>query len=344
MLKPVRNFGLYGLMVGALVLFMVGEAVGQPPTRIGAPNSADDFRLYPATYRSRPEIASPMTLSNGTEIILAETKDGEFAVVPVTVENGEPLLYSRKIKSLMGKDRQLEIDQGDFPELAKIGWHDESALDRMQRITDIPVSIITTIGRPHAFSEAGFMAADEDIIAVLKGDNRLAKANGLTHPQLAKPLFHIWNLILKEIEVGKWARFYDHIRYVFYNNHRLSFKANGTKGWQISIFQDEIQGSFDIDLSRELTPRENDYLDKKYAHLSPAQTDELKKRLTAFHFSEMAPYYIMRYGFYEGHTDYRADPLTIAFVFGLKTLEEIDQACDGDLYRALTEHFRSPTR
>jgi len=46
----------------------------------------------------------------------------------------------------------------------------------------------------------------------------------------------------------------------------------------------------------------------------------------------MLPYYIMRYGFYEGHTDYRADPIAIAFIFGMRSLEEIEAAFEGRLY------------
>jgi len=51
------------------------------------------------------------------------------------------------------------------------------------------------------------------------------------------------------------------------------------------------------------------------------------------------PYYIMRYGFYEGHTDYRADPVAISFIFGLKSLQEIEVAFEGILNKVLTEHF-----
>ena len=53
----------------------------------------------------------------------------------------------------------------------------------------------------------------------------------------------------------------------------------------------------------------------------------------------MAPYYIMRYGFYEGHTAWRADPIAIAFVFGLRRLEDIEAVFPGDLYNVLTGHF-----
>ena len=69
------------------------------------------------------------------------------------------------------------------------------------------------------------------------------------------------------------------------------------------------------------------------------QTVELQERLSRFHFSEMAPYYIMRYGFYEGHTDYRADPIAIAYIFGLRSLEEIENAFPGRVYATLTDHF-----
>ena len=66
---------------------------------------------------------------------------------------------------------------------------------------------------------------------------------------------------------------------------------------------------------------------------------ELVKRLSHILTGEMEPYYVMRYGFYEGHTAYRVDPIAIAFIFGLKSLEEIEMAFPGRLYEALTTHF-----
>jgi len=66
---------------------------------------------------------------------------------------------------------------------------------------------------------------------------------------------------------------------------------------------------------------------------------EYIKRLAYIHTGEMVPYYIMRYGFYEGHTDFRADPIAIAFIFGLKSLEEIEDVFQGNLYKTLTRHF-----
>ena len=53
----------------------------------------------------------------------------------------------------------------------------------------------------------------------------------------------------------------------------------------------------------------------------------------------MVPYYIMRYGFYEGHTSYRADPIAISIILNLKSLEEIDNVFDGELDKVLTTHY-----
>jgi len=302
-----------------------------------------EFYLYPQTLEELPVIPSPYTIKDGTEIVLACTKDKKYALIPVTVENGTPLHYSIRVKSVLGKDRQLQVDSGDFPTLAKTGIHSESELAGKEMITGFPVSLITYIGRPGRFSYAGFMANDEDIISVLKGDNRLVTTLGLTHPQMAKPLFQVWNIILKEIELGKWARFWDNIQDFFYNGRKVVLTAHGTKGWQISIFQDEIQGSFDIAVQSDLSAEEKSFLKEKYPQLTADQMTILIEKLSVIHFSEMLPYYIMRYGFYEGHTDYRSDPITIAFIFGLRDLEEIENVFHGNLDQVLTNHFTNET-
>ena len=65
----------------------------------------------------------------------------------------------------------------------------------------------------------------------------------------------------------------------------------------------------------------------------------MKEQISTLHTGEMVPYYINRYGFYEGHTDFRADPVAIAFIFGIRSLEELHQAAGGDLYGYMTGHF-----
>jgi hypothetical protein len=296
--------------------------------------------LYPGTLDSRPEIASPSMTGDGTEVLIARLKDGKYALVPVTIEHGSPLHYSGRVGDIYGKDNQLHVDRHEFPTFARTGLHSEEELKGKEHITSLPVSLITYIGRPGRYSGAGFMAADEDIISVLTGDNRLVEKLGLTHPRMARPLFHIWNLILKEKELGRLARFLT-IPSVFYNGSEIALKAESFKGYQVSIFLDEVQGRFDISVRRALSAAEKAYLEEKYARLSAEQMAELQEKLSHIHFSEMAPYYIMRYGFYEGHTDYRADPIAIALVFGLRSLEEIEAAFPGKLYEAMTAHFAS---
>jgi len=298
-------------------------------------------KLYPFSYYSMPEIKSPTFISDSVESILIVTKDDKYAIAPVTIENGKPLLYSYKVGTYMGKDQQLLIDNGDFPELAKTGLHSDDRLENTKAITGIPVGIINCTGRPNAYSATGFMAEDENIISVLQNDNRTVRKLGLKHPQLAWPLFHIWNLILLEYELGNWRRFYDNIKHIKYNEYFLNFQASGSKGWQISIFMDEIQGRHNIHIDRELTDKEEKYLLEKYSTLSPDKLNDLKFRLTNLDFSEMLPYYITRYGFYEGHSGYRTDPISIAFIFGLKSLEQIDKDLGGQLYNALFDHFVS---
>ena len=299
--------------------------------------------LYPNVLDKRPTVPSLYVTEQGTEILTAILKNGKYAFMPVTVENGKPLHYSYRVPTVYGKDQQLHVNHGDFPTLARTGLHAEAELDAKDMITGMPVDVITYIGRPERFSGAGFMAEDEDIISVLKGDNNLVRELGLTHPQMAKPLYHVWNIILQEIQCGRWGRF-SGIQCFFYNGNKVTLRAESMKGWQTSIFQDEIQGRFDIDVQRTLTPAEQIFLQEKYAHLSDTQMMELKEKLTRFHFSEMVPYYIMRYGFYEGHTDYRADPIAIACIFGLKSVEEIENAFRGRLYKTLTNHFTKEDR
>ena len=294
--------------------------------------------LYPNVLDKRPTIPSPYVTEERAEVLTAILKNGKYVLMPVTVENGSPLHYSYRVGSVYGKDQQLHVDRHYFPTLARTGLHSEVELDAKDTITGMPVDVITYIGRPRRFSGAGFMAEDEDIISVLKGDNNLVRKLGLTHPQMAKPLYHVWNIILQEIRCGKWGRF-SGIQCFFYNHNKVTLRAESMKGWQTSIFQDEIQGRFDIDVQRVLTDAERLFLQQKYAHLSAEQMTELKEKLTSFHFSEMVPYYIMRYGFYEGHTDYRADPIAIACIFGLKSVEEIENAFPGNLYRILIDHF-----
>ncbi len=269
------------------------------------------YFLYPQVLDTEPDIPSPYKSEDGKEIVVAYLKDKKYAIIPVTVENGQPYHYAKS-----GKGQQLEVDAGDFPTLAKTGLHSEVELDQTKTITGKSIREITRIGRPDMASSAGFMSHEEDIISVLKGDNQLVKKLGLTHPEMARTLFHTFNLIMKEIEAGRTdCRYCGDTEYFFYNGKKIFLKWTASRGWQESIFHDEIYGGFHIDIWRELSQEEKELLSKKYSHLSSERMEEFTRKLSHIHTSEMESYYIMRYGFYEGHTKYRTDPIAITFIF-----------------------------
>ncbi|MCL4820992.1 MAG: HEAT repeat domain-containing protein [Vicinamibacteria bacterium] len=238
--------------------------------------------------------------------------------------------------------RRAGRHSGDFPTLARTGLHAESELESAVTITGRSLAEITDLGRPEALSAAGFMAADEDVQSVLIGDNRLVAALGLTHLELARPMLHVSRRIQDDCRSGRWDA----------ANHRwnqgpalpfdgrvVSVEARDTKGGQESIFDDGLTGAFWIRVRRELTPDETRFLKDAYPLLAEERRAVLAERLTTIQTGELQPEYIRRYGFYEGHTEWRVDPLAVAFVFGLRTLSEIEAACPGRLDEALLAHF-----
>lgn len=317
----------YLLFGGYVLLCFLAFVFLQEGRSFGSPQS-ESLKLYPHVYDRMPPISSPFTMKDGTEIVVAFTKEKKYVCFPVTVENGELMIYSHGGGG--GKGKQLKVDSTDFPTLAETGLHSEIELDQTKTITNRSVAIITESGRPERSSGAGFMAHDEDILSVLKGDNRLVQQMGLTHPQTAKALFHVWNLVFMP---------YQDIEFLLYNGKRIYLEIRGSKGWQYSIFEDEIEGQYTLKIWRELEPGEKAFLKKKYPDLDDELMARLIGDLSHIDTGEMAFYYIMRYGFYEGHSDFRADPISVAFIFGLKTLEDIENALGGDMVRALNEHF-----
>ena len=286
------------------------------------------YTLYPEEYEKLPDIPSPCKMKNGIEILVALTLNSKYTLIPVTIENGSPWIPDQ---DLWGKDNQLEINAEDFPTLARTGLHSETELDSIKTITGRPIDEINRLGLPGGLSDAGFFSGDENILSVLKGDNRIAKALGLTHPQLAEPLFHVWNLI------GKAG--HERIKSFRYNNKTIFLKASRTKPGQLSLFNDGFRGGSNIYIFRPLHPGERSFLKQNYPDLNEEQMIDFVKKLTNIHTGELEAYYVKRHGFYEGHTEYRVDPIAITWVFGLKSLEEIEQALKGELYKTLVNHF-----
>lgn len=299
---------------------------------------ADNIMMLPSYYLKNPGLPSPAMNREGRELVLLKLSGDKFAWIDATVENGEPFDYKNR---LYGKGNQQMADSVDFPSLARKGLHSENELRNTKIITGRSVSQITFEGRPWGSSGVGFMNDDETIMSVIMADNRTVKSLGLTHPDLARPLFHLWNI---SHEFGKYN--IDtvtgeelQIDALMYNGREIHSKITGSRGWQESIFKDEILGSGHIEISREPDVNELEFLGENYAYLPADEYQQLKKDLFTIHTGEMVFFYINRYGFYEGHTEYRIDPVTVALIFGIRTIEEVHSSCGGDLYKYYKTSF-----
>ncbi len=324
---------LKAMLTLILAACFISEAVAQISF-----GNLDKEVLYPNRVEIQPQFPSPFITEDAVEFVTVKTADNNYSLVNVTVENSDVLLPWGR--DGIGKVDQLFINSSDFPTLALNGLHSESELESTVTITGKPVSEINRIGKPGNISFAGFLGSDEDIISVLTGDNRLVAEMGLTHGELAKPLFHTWNLVLKQYEHGNlYGRHDNDTPVILYNGNEVHLRILGTKGYQESLFNDGIRGSYQFFISHELDRSELDYLNKEYSHLSEDGLKMMTEKLTYIHISEMNPYYIQRYGFYEGHTDYRADPVAIACIFGLKSVVEICETFDGKLDKVLSDHY-----
>jgi hypothetical protein len=294
--------------------------------------------LFPFLLNEIPMQASPALSWDGRELVLVKTGDDNFAWIDATVDNGDTLNYK---ESRQGKGNQVMADKADFPSFASLGIHSEEEIRNTRSITGRSVSLITVDGRPGGSSGTGFMATDETILSVILSDNRMVQKLGLNHPDLARPLLHIWNISNTWERYNEYAPHEEKVYFqsLIYGGKEIGIKISGSRGWQESIFNDEILGSYHLEAWRDLDPSEEEFLVEQYGSLPENELEELRKMISTLHTGEMVPYYINRYGFYEGHTDFRAEPLAIAFIFSIRSLEEIHQASGGDLYAYLNNHF-----
>jgi hypothetical protein len=289
----------------------------------------NNYKLYPEVNDRRPDLPSPFFSEEGEEYVVAFTQYGKFAIIPVTLSNDWDI------------SPQLYIDSYDFPMLARYGLHDEKLLYSINHITGWDLDTINMLGRPGGLSQDGFMAEDEDIRSILIRDNSLVSAMDLTHPELAKPLFHLLNIMGTDLNLNRWNRakhHWEHISFFYYNDHMIYVEAEDTKGGQLSIFNDGIEGAFHIKLRRRAEPQELALLAQTYHDLATEDYELMKEKLFTITMGEMEAQYIKRYGFYEGHTYWRTDPIAIALIFGLRTLQEIEEVFPKELYNVLTEH------
>jgi hypothetical protein len=189
------------------------------------------------------------------------------------------------------------------------------------------------------------MAAEEDVVDVLKADNRTVAALGLTHPELARPLFHIWNMMRTDLDLERWdmsTHSWGNVTALVSHGRVVRLAARDSKGGQFSIFADGLDGAFGIEIGTDLTEAERAFLRARYSRLEPGAMDAFVQSLTRIRTGEIQPHYIMWYGFYEGTTPWRTDPVALALVFGLRTLEQIEAAFPGQVYDLMMTRFARP--
>ncbi|MBF0489072.1 MAG: hypothetical protein HQL15_00455 [Candidatus Omnitrophica bacterium] len=169
------------------------------------------------------------------------------------------------------------------------GVNTNETIAKLTNLTGMSINEIEQRARPGTSSEAGFIDAKEKLVDVLKADNSFVRSLGLTHQQLAEPLFYAMNL-LEQIEEKYGVGFSQesinfHYKGILYRANFVSYR-----GMQWSIFNDGVATN------------------KDYVVTNMQNGASVK-------FSGMVPYYIWRYGFYEGHVRYRVDPRNIVHVF-----------------------------
>jgi hypothetical protein len=164
------------------------------------------------------------------------------------------------------------------------GVNRQEIIGKMTTLTGKTIEEIESDARPGSLSQAGFLGEDEKFKERLKADNAFVRGKGFTHPQLAEPLFSVMNIL---DAIGD-SRFDDFT----YRGHHYKAEYRAYRGFQTSLFNDGLQ------------------VDRDFTVTNLNTGEELA-------FSPLLPYYIARYGFYEGHTSYRADPAKIIEVFQL---------------------------
>ena len=282
--------------------------------------------LYPATATRCPLVDSPLTLDDGRELVVIRLWDGSYGLADVTIARHPD---------------QVRPDAVDFPTFARTGLHDPAELAATRAITGRPLAVIDSLAAPGALSTEGFVAADETVLGVIAGDDALVRAMGLTHPDLARPLLHVWNLMQTDLDLDRWSMRHHQWRNVEamkYHGHWVLLDAHDTKGGQRSPFADGLDGGFWIVMRRPLSADEERFLHERYAGNGPGGWDTMIGTLTRLWTGEMEAFYVTWYGFYEGHTDWRVDPLGIARIFGLRTVEQLEAAFPRRLVHVARDH------
>ncbi len=273
--------------------------------------------------------------------LLVVTTKVEGETITLNHVSGKKITIDVTLRADSGSGNQLERGCPEFTKLTDTGLHSRLELFTVKEIGGKPLTQITEDARPEMLSNCGFITKNEDILSVIYRDNETVRKLRLTHPRVVKPVFQVINMLDYLTE----KKLYDPggMKYVgsfTYNGNRILLHTGGPgKGCQQSLFNDSAAGCRTYILIHNLSDEERKFLKEKYSALSDKEFEKLEKLLTQVQTAEMEAYYAVKYGFYEGHTDYRADPIALAYVFGLRKLDEIEKALPGELYGLLTKEF-----
>ena len=123
---------------------------------------------------------------------------------------------------------------------------------------------------------AGFMAGDEDIVSVLMGDNLLVSSMDLTHRDLSKALFHLWNTVLYMNDYDDQGTISSEGKdTLFYSGKKIWYSAPNCRGWQYSLFNDSIQGECHLELMVILSENERSFIEARYDILTDDERNEM---------------------------------------------------------------------
>lgn len=265
-------------------IFVVLDDSGRSVQFIGQSRERDYYKADDHTKLTKAQIVLGGLLgSSQDQALWLETQDARFAIDDFhSVIDGSLTVKQEEIPLPMTSDQTFEEARDATTGFQVGGINSDDSIAKLTQMTGVPIAQIEQSARPGASSSIGFLNAHESFLGVLRADNRFVRSQGYTHRELAEPLFYAMNLIH---HFG--AR---NIPSFIYGNRRYAVKMTAWRGIQPSIFRDKLGASTD------------------YAVVD-LETGE------AISFSALVPHYIWRYGFYEGHTNYRVDPAQIIRVF-----------------------------
>lgn len=246
-------------------------------------------RLTPDTvfikYGVHKDILSPMPA------LIFRTGDVEITATSFGVQD------QRNLSSLENMTHeQLGIElfvprQDDTTGFVYGGTNPTENIRRLSEIHGIPIKELERRMRPRQLSEAGFLGPEESLLDVMAMDNDWVTQNNLSHQKIAETLHFIRALALNKLD-GKEIVFHD---------RRYQVDSVFFMGGQVSPFEQ-------LDSVR-FSPAPHAYgsFDLRVKNLATGDS---------ISFSSLLPFFIERYGFYEGTgTPYRVSPQKICEVF-----------------------------